>query len=388
VRLAVVNEGRVLIYIPDPYQALAPHGLEPSWLPVFYNPRMEFNRDLSVVILQVYVDNYAPHKPVIAVEPLAATGVRALRYALEVEGIMRVYASDIDKAAFNIMELNVALNSAWDKVSVSHADANQLIYSLKARGIPVLAVDIDPYGSPAPFLESALSILGNGGLLMVTATDTAVLEGSKSSKALRRYGVKLVKTPSSREVAVRALLGYIARVAASLDKWVKPLVSVYVDYYVRVAVQVYRGARGAQRMLEECLGYAYYYPKLGYTTLRPETVGAMGDGEITLGPLWVKDILDQEFIDRMGLELKRRYTYLRMRGKLEKLIEILSSEASIQEDIHQRLDTISSKIRRQTPPKTKIVEILKSNGFKATLTHFHPAGVRTNASLEDLIRVI
>jgi tRNA (guanine26-N2/guanine27-N2)-dimethyltransferase len=36
-------------------------------------------------------------------------------------------------------------------------------------------IDLDPYGSAIPFLESSFSVTGNGGLLCVTFTDMAVL---------------------------------------------------------------------------------------------------------------------------------------------------------------------------------------------------------------------
>lgn len=35
------------------------------------------------------------------------------------------------------------------------------------------AVDLDPYGSPAQFLDSAVQAVSEGGLLLVTATDMA-----------------------------------------------------------------------------------------------------------------------------------------------------------------------------------------------------------------------
>lgn len=36
-------------------------------------------------------------------------------------------------------------------------------------------IDLDPYGTAVPFLESAISCLEDGGLLAVTYTDLAVL---------------------------------------------------------------------------------------------------------------------------------------------------------------------------------------------------------------------
>ena len=35
-------------------------------------------------------------------------------------------------------------------------------------------VDIDPYGSPSPFIDAAVQSVSDGGLLMITATDMVI----------------------------------------------------------------------------------------------------------------------------------------------------------------------------------------------------------------------
>lgn len=40
------------------------------------------------------------------------------------------------------------------------------------------AVDLDPYGGPNKFLDGAIQSVEEGGLLLVTATDMAVLAGN------------------------------------------------------------------------------------------------------------------------------------------------------------------------------------------------------------------
>jgi tRNA G26 N,N-dimethylase Trm1 len=41
-------------------------------------------------------------------------------------------------------------------------------------------VDLDPYGSPAMFLDSAVQCVADGGMLMCSATDMAVLAGGNA----------------------------------------------------------------------------------------------------------------------------------------------------------------------------------------------------------------
>ena len=46
--------------------------------------------------------------------------------------------------------------------------------------VPFDVVDLDPYGSPVPFLDAALQSVRDGGMLMVTCTDLAVLSGGNT----------------------------------------------------------------------------------------------------------------------------------------------------------------------------------------------------------------
>lgn len=50
------------------------------------------------------------------------------------------------------------------------------------------AVDLDPYGSASPFLNSAVQCVADGGLLMVTCTDMATLCGNTPEATLSKYG--------------------------------------------------------------------------------------------------------------------------------------------------------------------------------------------------------
>ena len=50
------------------------------------------------------------------------------------------------------------------------------------------AVELDPYGTAAPFLDGAMQCVTEGGLLMVTCTDLAVLAGTYPEKCYAQYG--------------------------------------------------------------------------------------------------------------------------------------------------------------------------------------------------------
>ncbi len=378
---AVVREGRALVWIPDPSQALAGSRLEPAWLPVFYNPVMVFNRDFSVAALEAYVRLYAPHRPVTVVEPLTATGVRSVRYALEVEGISRIYAGDIDPEAVRLARKNVEANGVENRVSVVRADASALLLRLaREEREPVLVVDLDPFGSPAPFLDAALAAVGHRGLLAATATDLAVLEGSKRRAALRRYWVVIERVPHAKEVAVRVLLGYAARVAASHDKSVRPLAAYWTDHYVRAYLLVERGAKRADRMLEECVRQAYWCDGLGHVSFDgcPEPSKAR-----PLGPLWACEAGDRGFLDEVSrLAREKLSSYATTAERVTRLADTLAGEVSLTRGrFYYELWALAAPLKAETPPRRRFAEALESLGWRTSLTHYSHTGVRSDAPL-------
>lgn len=52
-----------------------------------------------------------------------------------------------------------------------------LIYNHRLESDRVEVIDLDPYGTAAPFIDSSIQGVQDGGLLCVTCTDLAVLAG-------------------------------------------------------------------------------------------------------------------------------------------------------------------------------------------------------------------
>ena len=61
------------------------------------------------------------------------------------------------------------------------------------------AVDLDPYGTPAQFLDTAVQAVSEGGLLMVTATDMAGVLRVRRRLASRAPSLKMLTLAKNRE---------------------------------------------------------------------------------------------------------------------------------------------------------------------------------------------
>ncbi|KAB5523866.1 S-adenosyl-L-methionine-dependent methyltransferase [Coniochaeta sp. 2T2.1] len=189
-------------------------------------------------------------------DALSATGLRAIRYSQEIPFVTSVTSNDLLAEAVESIKLNVEHNKLQDKVNVSHDDAIAHMYTIAAQEMrrqnasrhadPAKSnrydvVDLDPYGSAAPFLDSAIqSVRDDGGLLCVTCTDSGVwASNGYPEKAYSLYGgIPLKGGQHSHEVGLRLILHAIESSAARYGLAMEPLLSLSIDFYVRVFVRI------------------------------------------------------------------------------------------------------------------------------------------------------
>jgi len=129
-------------------------------LPVFYNPVMKFNRDISILLL-----NSLPDKQLQIALPLAGSGIRGIRFLQELKKgkISVLYMNDLKDDFYKTMKENFSLNELPNiEVVLSNEDAN--LFMLNSSGFHY--IDIDPFGSPNPFLNNAMVRLSRNGILV------------------------------------------------------------------------------------------------------------------------------------------------------------------------------------------------------------------------------
>ena len=126
------------------------------------------------------------------------------------------------------------------KVHANEADAISLMYQHRELPKRFDLVDLDPYGTAAPFLDAAVQAVTDGGLLCVTCTDLAVLAGHNyPEKCFSLYGGVSIKAEYSHEVALRLVLHAISMAAGRYGRFVEPMLSLSIDFYLRLFVRVW-----------------------------------------------------------------------------------------------------------------------------------------------------
>jgi len=383
----VLTEGRTRIIAPNPRLYQRPDGVyEPAWAPVFYNPRMAHNRDIAVIFANVY-GRLRGVKELTVVEPLAGSGVRAARYALETGAW--VVANDIDPAAARLIVENVKLNNISARVQVLNIDANELLASLRRRGITPTIVDLDPFGSPAPFIDAAIRSIRVRGVLAVTATDTAPLCGSHPRALRRRYDVHPGRMLWEKEQAVRVLAGYIIRRAASHEYGARVLLAYYKDYYVRLYVELVKGAGKADASLES-LGSGVSCSNCGFGDLSAEsymTCPYCGGRLQVLKPIYTGPLCDPAMLSELVREAEARRDELASGEEVATFLKGLVAECSIVKP-YIRIDKLCSFIGMSMPSPSRVVEALREAGYRAARTHFDPRSVKTEAPFHVLVETV
>lgn len=66
-------------------------------------------------------------------EGLAASGLRSVRYALEIPGVKNITANDISEDAYRMMKLNIQHNKVQHIVSPSKEDAGLVFFLFSLR---------------------------------------------------------------------------------------------------------------------------------------------------------------------------------------------------------------------------------------------------------------
>ncbi len=377
----VITEGLAKIIAPNPEYYRRPDGVyEPAWAPVFYNPVMKHNRDIAVVIANTLFSG----KEWFYVEPLAGTGVRGIRYSLEATGCGVV--NDVDPIAYNYIRRNIYFNNLTSRIEAYHMDANILLHTLRHNGLVIDYIDIDPYGSPIPFIDSSLEAIARRGYVATTATDTGTLCCSYREACYRRYGAVCYKTLFLKEMGLRILIGAIVRHAAVHGIALKPLLTYYRDYYYRVYFSVEHSCRQAYMILRDNIGYIIY-DTISHNNRYERECTSLDRNEVCIGPLWIGSLGDRGFVEDVIKTIGRLRDRLPHLEYLKPFLHQLSIEYTINKPYY-RYDILCGLIRRNMPPRRKLVEELNRQGFIAIETHFDPRGVKTDADYNSFMEIL
>ncbi len=363
IKLKEITEGKTRLFVPDlsVYKS-------PEKAPVFYNPVMKTDRDISMIVLKSCLKKKSK-----VADIMSGLGARATRYANE--GKFDVYANDIQPSAVRLIKRNAKLNKV--KIHASVNDAN--LFLLESRYDKFDCIDIDPFGSPGIFLNSAMrAISPKSGLLCVTATDIGVLSGNYPTACFRKYFIKADRTSFEHELGIRNLITVVFREASKYNFSLEPLLSYGNMHYYRTFLRVIGGRKRVNRDLKS-IGYVVYCKKCEYRQTYslfdslPEKCHCGQELE-AMGPTWIANISDKNFLESIRYE----------NGLLESCY-IEADMPYLYYDTHA-LAKVGKK--KDVPNLEKIIEKLSDAGYKTVKTQFSPRGFKTNAPFKEIVKAV
>jgi tRNA (guanine26-N2/guanine27-N2)-dimethyltransferase len=376
-------------------------------------------------------------------DALSATGLRALRYAQEIPFATSIVANDMDRKAVESMGLNIKHNRLESRITPNTGNAIAHMYHVAfppedSHGPDHVSakydvIDLDPYGTAAPFIDAALHAVNDGGMLCVTCTDSGVFAScGYPEKTFSLYGGLPIKGGHSHEGGLRLILHSIASAAAKQGIAIEPLLSLSIDFYIRVFVRVRKSPAevkflaGKTMVTYNCDNGcgAWTTQLLGRNTKQPSSKGDntfwkysiaqapganskcdhCGSKTHVAGPMWAGPLHNAAFIERMlkdvGQVDKEVYgTTDRIEGMLDTAIDEIyvskyvpekgpAHEDLIPRTVPEQVDespffvipsALSKVIHAQAPSEAAFKGALRHAGYRATRSHCKPGSIKTEA---------
>lgn len=336
---------------------------------VFYNPHMELNRDVSVVLSNLL-------QPGEFLDSMAASGARGVRVANEagVEAIL----NDLNPKAVELCEKNAKANDI--RATITSDDVRRVFAERRYD-----FVDLDPFGTPAPFMDSASQAVRFGGILGVAATDTSALCGSHPRACARKYDATPLRCDCYAEVGLRILIGFIARTFLRHHLGMEAVFSHATRHYMRVQATPTRGYRESMKSI----GYIQYCFKClfrGYESLEGLRTRCDCGGELrTAGPLWTAGFAHQGICSDMAKFLDDSDADLCL--KKSNLVERLREEQGTNVPFYN-LHKICKKAGVPSPRMEHVRETIEDAGCFFSRTHFEDTGFRTDLGICELSDIV
>lgn len=382
--IEIIKEGLVEIHVPKFEKVSAS-------APVFYNSRMELNRDISILALQTFQEETG--REINVCDVFGGSGIRAIRYKKEIDGIGEVFVNDISSLAVEQSMNNAIANDA--EIEIHQKEAN--IFLRENRGI-FDVMDIDPFGTPSYFLDSASYSLKKDSLLCVTATDTSALCGTYKEPCIRKYNAKPYKSEYCHETGIRILAGYVALTLAKYKKYIKDIkLSHSSEHYMRLYINVNKASAATDESLAENIGHIVHCKKClfrealtGLASPITEICPICGENMVVAGPLWIGKLQNRDFIANMISKLDPDNPEKILLNTEKKVLKLLNScleevDAPITfYDIH----VICKNLKISAPKLDKVIDVLEREGFLAVKTHFNPIGIKSDAGIEKIKEIV
>ncbi|KAG0440010.1 tRNA (guanine(26)-N(2))-dimethyltransferase [Dictyocoela muelleri] len=396
---------------------------------VFYNPSQTLNRTLSVIFLKTIPNRFT------LLECMSATGLRSILYLKNLNA--KITLNDKSKAAYTQILQNLKINNfinfcekeKLDNRDQCESDLNPIVYNLDCNILMLShsfdVIDIDPFGSPMPYLRAAFRSVKHKGILCITATDTAVLCCNRN-KCFLKYSVLTRKTQNYDQIAIRVLLGAVCIEASRNNCYIEPLFSVSIDFYVRIFIRVYKQVKLQVAYYKMCYCLKYceredvvkikrnnrncknnnnyksykdeiksykdeiksYKDKIKNNNSIPSSCDLCNQKILLCGPFYDGSLNNRNIIQEMIVINNELIKNEKNIGneKINGLLTVIKNELNIFESYN--LSYLTKLIGISSIPMKKIMSAIVKNNYKVSLVHSSMTSIKTDMPLLELLSLL
>lgn len=356
----------------------------------FFNPAQKLNRDITSEVVKAY---FKDKESIRILTAMSATGLRGIRYLKEIPK-STLFFNDICPEAIETLKKNLVFNDFddfkvfgdnenireyKDRINITRSDCHLIMNRFHSF---FDVIDIDPFGSCAEFVNSAFKGIKHNGIICFTCTDKAAL-CSNEGKCYMKYNTAIKKCFCKNETPIRALLSYISREFAKYDARIVPLLSLSVDFYVRVIVRVYKG-QGKSVIRDNChvgVCECMNYVEIPLLSAPDTKCNFCGEKMRICGPFWNKAIHNTELIERI-LSTVAEEGNERMVG----ILRLMQQE--IPQMFYYEVPKLASKLKINCCKLKDVLTGLSNNGYAVSLTHCDNNAFKTTANIDVIKRLL
>lgn len=344
----------------------------------FFNANAQVVRDLGVLAAALYRQDRGQLR---VLDGMAACGVRSLRYVLESQADY-VWANDSNPDIQATLRENLSRSLSPQQFQMSDRDALRVLFDCYQRQDYYDLVDLDGFGSPAPFLGACLGACTIEGLIYLTSTDGRTVTGRAPQNCIADYGAIARIHPAVHEQGLRFLIGGVQQLAAARSFGVEPVFSLFTGQTYRVMVRLVSSIRLNDQNYG-FLGYCHHcgtYQTVGWRNLGRALCPHDGKFLVVSGAMWLGRLHDPVMVSRMG-ELAQAWGW----SARARLLKVMQAEAEMPPYFYP-LGEIGRRGKLDIPKSDYLIQTLQAWGYRASTTHIDRQAIKTNADLPTCVQ--
>lgn len=373
----------------------------------FYRPHSAVVRDLGVLAVRHLRRETGRAEPRV-LDAMCGSGIRALRYLKE-GGAGFVLANDANFDLVAAAQMNLGEDVAMGRVELRTGDASDCFLRARLSKDYFDLIDVDGFGSGAPYNAEAVGALKMGGLLYLCCTDARTAAGKNAGpQALRAFGAVAQSMPFSNELAARLVIADAVRQAATRGMLLQPFFSFYHRASSCTRVMLRLTATGRKSAQVEQVGFVVrcsttgnHWPvplehvqdprgapgvptQASHAGIRTAGMDAEAAGAALslTGPVWPGRLGDPIALHAMAQDAAEREGM----GDAQKLLAKMEEDLSLDSMGYLRLKEIGRFLGlrgvQSLPSKADLIGELRSRGAAAGEAQAEAQAIKTDASME------